>query len=74
MLDQVLVSLVIIGACWLIISAVQSGIFDELRPAFATPKFLDRVGAGGWQVSASPERIAVEEWENEGGAVRRRQG
>jgi len=74
MLDQVLVSLVIIGVGWLIISAVQSGIVNELRPAFATPKFLDRVRAGGWQVSASPERIAAEEWENEGGAVRESRG
>jgi hypothetical protein len=44
MLHQVIVSLVIMGAGWIIISAIQSGIVKELRPVapgpLATPRFL----------------------------------
>jgi hypothetical protein len=80
MLHQVIVSLVIMGAGWIIISAIQSGIVKELRPMapgrpLVTPEFLHwPVRAGGRRSPVNPGRVATEEWENEGGAVRRPQG
>jgi hypothetical protein len=76
MLNQVMVSLVIMGAGWIIISAIQSGIAEELRPVapgpLAVPGSVDwPVRAGGRPDRANPGRIAAVEGESEGGAVRR---
>ena len=74
MMNQVIVSLVIMGAGWIIISSIQSGMAKEWRPVapgpLAAPTFLDwPVRAGGRPDRASP--IATDEWENDGGAVRK---
>jgi hypothetical protein len=80
LLNQVIVSLAIMGAGWVIISAIQSGMAKELRPmAPGRPLVIPGslhwpVRAGGGRGPLSPGRTAVEEWENEGGAVRRPQG
>ena len=72
MLNQVMVSLVIMGTGWIIISAIQSGIAKELRPMtpgrpLATPGSLRwPVKAGGGRAPVSPGRMTSEEGKNEG--------
>jgi hypothetical protein len=77
MMNQVIVSLVIMGAGWIIISAIQSGMAKEWRPVAPGP--LAAPGSVDWPVRAAgrrdrtgPGRIATDEWESESGAVRER--